>query len=472
MPPFLVRFASRANFHPADASNEFRQQWTHPGDVFSVLLILGGDVVARALAQSTGWRFGLPSFSFGWVAYAVRSLVVVVGENKLMPEPDYSCLVVNGKSGHARDNKSWIIGRMVRDYDRWMDNAIRLKVRQILEEKRKENEWEELPLQAGLCVSIYKTNTEEGVGKPTDWLLVYQSIAIAILQLGVAAIPCSIVGDWGILIITAAGILLSSVTASLSHWRKEKWGGCRRLRKGEEKNVILTRGNGSQHAIVILGSHGFLDLEDLAIGQKDATTSTLTRLSIGTLAALWILLLISASGIKNNTWFLLAVGGIGSIFNVWVAGRWKHPKSVGLPLTYHTVIAKTKVMKTLYAVEEKEHRLGKAMLPIFFPGGLHKDEEITWSHLAGDYENARRAAICMDEGRWEEAEKLEEQLYRVLKKQLGTDSDFTLKSMENMILIYRNQGRQKAADELEDEVRKIREEKQADDFRYTGHLGG
>ena len=130
--------------------------------------------------------------------------------------------------------------------------------------------------------------------------------------------------------------------------------------KGSENNIILTREVGSQHAIAILGTDGFLDLEDLASGQTDATASGLTRLGLAGLAVLWILLLISAS-----TWFLLAVGGIGILFNIWVAGHWKELKSVGLPITYDTVIAKTNVMKTLYAVEEKHRYLGKAMLDIF-----------------------------------------------------------------------------------------------------------
>lgn len=55
----------RIDFSPDVPSDELSNQWTHPSDVFSVLLILGGDVVARALAQSTGSLIGIPSFSFG-----------------------------------------------------------------------------------------------------------------------------------------------------------------------------------------------------------------------------------------------------------------------------------------------------------------------------------------------------------------------------------------------------------------------
>ena len=47
------------------SSNEFSTQWTHPADVFSVLLLLGGDVVARALAQLVGGWITPVAFSFG-----------------------------------------------------------------------------------------------------------------------------------------------------------------------------------------------------------------------------------------------------------------------------------------------------------------------------------------------------------------------------------------------------------------------
>jgi hypothetical protein len=53
------------DFEPSLASDEFRAQWIQPGDVFSVLLILGGDVVARAMAQVAGSGLSTVAFSFG-----------------------------------------------------------------------------------------------------------------------------------------------------------------------------------------------------------------------------------------------------------------------------------------------------------------------------------------------------------------------------------------------------------------------
>lgn len=60
----LLHLVRRA-FNPGLPSSEFSEQWKHPSDVFSVLLILGGDVVARALAQLVGSRFTPVAFSFG-----------------------------------------------------------------------------------------------------------------------------------------------------------------------------------------------------------------------------------------------------------------------------------------------------------------------------------------------------------------------------------------------------------------------
>ena len=77
-PPFLAALMSRdSNFHPTLSANGFRDQWIHPGDVFSVLLILGSDVVARALAQVAGSRPSIVAFSFGMSSKSVCNAYLV-----------------------------------------------------------------------------------------------------------------------------------------------------------------------------------------------------------------------------------------------------------------------------------------------------------------------------------------------------------------------------------------------------------
>lgn len=64
MPPVVLDFVRRS-FNPGEPSSEFWTQWKNPSDVFSVLLILGGDVVGRALAQLAGSAVTPVAFSFG-----------------------------------------------------------------------------------------------------------------------------------------------------------------------------------------------------------------------------------------------------------------------------------------------------------------------------------------------------------------------------------------------------------------------
>ena len=63
MPPTLPLLARTWN--PGRTSVEFFDQWHDPAEVFSVLLILGADVVARALAQLSGSLVTPVAFSFG-----------------------------------------------------------------------------------------------------------------------------------------------------------------------------------------------------------------------------------------------------------------------------------------------------------------------------------------------------------------------------------------------------------------------
>ncbi|OQN96510.1 hypothetical protein B0A48_17083 [Cryoendolithus antarcticus] len=391
MPPVLVDLPRR-DFDPGDQSREFWVQWKNPGDVFSVLLILGGDVVARALAQLVGSGITPVAFSFGWVAYAVSAVVSAFGENKLMPLPDTSCKVINAKWGHTRDNTSWIIGRIVRDYDVWKEEDVSEHLKTMLDAKDRcdrEKANKEVPgsgdslrypIRVGLCVSIYKAG-EAQVGTPGYDFVYWLGFGISALQLGIAAIPCGVFGDWGIFLITVAGILLSYVTGSLPQWKEEKWA----CRVKSDKDVILTRGNGSQHAILILGNRQGFDLEDLAAGQTNIAVSApmKTRLALTGLAALWILLLITAAGIKKNTWFLLAIGGVGILQNIFVAGKMRYPRAYGIPLTFVEVIGLPKVMDTLFVVEKKYPCAGANMINTFFPGGnLRDNDQRTWDDLA------------------------------------------------------------------------------------------
>ncbi|KAI1453934.1 hypothetical protein F4805DRAFT_441907 [Annulohypoxylon moriforme] len=371
----------RKSFDPTVPSTEFFQQWSKPSDVFSLLLILGGDVVARALAQLVGSRITPVAFSFGWVAYAISAVVNAVGENRLMPTADCTCQVINGQSGYIRSNSSWVIGRIVRDFEVWMDGGqangpIRKRLEEIIDDQRKAMKASNPPPMAGLCVSVYKA-LEAQPGHPGHDRVYFVGFASMALQLALAAIPCGIYGDWSILLVTMAGISLTLATGALPQWKTEKWA-CRRK---TEKTIILTRGNGNQHVIVIIGDGKGLDLEDLSAAYSRFSPSPVTRIAVVLLAALWVLLLITAAGISENTWFLLGVGAIGILDNIYVAGASRSPKDFGIPLEFIRVIAHHRVMQTLFDVERLYPRVGKSMLATFFPGELRKDEINKWSEF-------------------------------------------------------------------------------------------
>lgn len=41
-------------------ANELRQQWVNPGDILSLLLLIGGDVIRKAIAQLVGPAIKIP----------------------------------------------------------------------------------------------------------------------------------------------------------------------------------------------------------------------------------------------------------------------------------------------------------------------------------------------------------------------------------------------------------------------------
>ena len=382
-------------FDLAATADELRQQFTQPSDVFSILLLLGPDVIAQAIAQLAGGILTPVTFSFGWVAYAVSALLSVGGENKLMPlaSDGAGVEVMNGSSGYMRSNSSWVIARVIRDYEKWIHHDSRARHRQnrldkqaadraklVGQGRHDEAAQVELPTRAGLCVAIYQPSTTSTAGVPNHDLIYYSGFITAMFQVGITAIPCRISGDWGILMVTAIGIALAFATGSLPQWRKEKWA----CRERTSKDVVLSRGNGSQHAIVVLGNGHGLDLEDLASGPTnyDASTSNFTRIAVVCLAMAWIFLLIAAAGLKGNAWFLLAVGGIGMLQNIAVASVERSPSALGIHLDFVGVVGHYSVMETLFELEERYPRIGANMLPTFFPGKLREEETNRWDEFA------------------------------------------------------------------------------------------
>ncbi|KAL6697177.1 hypothetical protein J3F84DRAFT_368217 [Trichoderma pleuroticola] len=189
-------------------ANDFRDQWTNPSDIFSLLLLVGGDVIQKALAQFTLNRFRPMAFSFGWVAYAFSHLLFAVGNLKAL--------------------------------------------------------------------------------------------------------------------------------------RVEATGGSQNLRIAAASVQLV----------------------------------------------FWVALLITVSGLKTHTWFMVAVGALGMMQNLVLAGAPRTPEALGIPVQLEQVVGLPRVMDTLLELEAKVPYAGKALLPIYIPGRLRESEIERWEALESEHERA------------------------------------------------------------------------------------
>lgn len=410
------------------AAASLRQQWIEPSDIFSILLILGGDVIRMALAAVSGSPLTPVSFSFGWVSYAISALLSSAGENRLMPtSPELLLRVINLETGYVRFNRSWTLGRLFQHFEFWMPVEVKEKIRHPVL-YRDEEDGEKVPSvspssavdtrkfvsdkEAHLCVSVYQwaDDKKHMVGRPGhDWVW-WLGLLVTIVQLGISAIPFGLYKDWSILLVTAAGTTLAYATGTLPQWRKEKWA-CRFEAK---KDIALTLGNGTQHVIIIRKSKSTgLDLEDLAGGQlvqddhhhhasgrhkrrfQDVLGSNnATRGATFVLALLWLLLLVTSTGIHDHSWYLLAIGGLGMLQNLISAGAPRPPAMLGIPIEldkrpedtdtrdeqdFIPVFAEFKVMHTLMELEMAYPGFGRQLRSEFFPGVIEGWEDEWWN---------------------------------------------------------------------------------------------
>ncbi|KAK0236546.1 hypothetical protein EDD85DRAFT_770665 [Armillaria nabsnona] len=349
-------------------SQAIRGTWQNPSDTLSILLIIGGDVVLKALAQLAGRPFTPIAFSFGWVSYSFNALMNVFGDGRLVPPPDYPAMVINAQNGYKRDSKSWVLGRLLRDFQRPLCDSV------------------------GMTITVFEAVDADSAGKPSVDLWWYSGILVILVQLGVAAIPCALHENWSILFITAAGTMLALATGALPQWRSEKWA-CRRNTK---KVLSVTGGNGTRYVMVILGRGVGLDLEDLAAaepprmrrrGKDDNSAFLFTQVACLTLATLWIVFLITVTALKQDTWYLLGVGCLGMVQNVLVAGTERLISTSGIHLEKVEEYQQEEVMYALMDLEEDYPKVGKSLVGELFPSGLLEAETRWW---AGDKEGYER----------------------------------------------------------------------------------
>lgn len=412
-------------------ASALRETWSSPTDILTIVLIIGGDVVQKALAQTTGAPT-IPApvcFSFGWVAYAFTALIGLVGPGRLMPDPDYGCKLINLESGYARDNFSWAISRVFRRFEtRWVSSdALVVEVFQTVGMPQ----WSPAEEKKGEKATSGKKK-HSYAGRPIWGYVRVLSYIVILVQLGIAAIPFGLYGNWGIFFVAVTGQVLVFATTGLPQWRVEKLS----CRKASKKNIALTRGNGSRYVAVILGNGVGLDLEDLAgaesprmkrvwlehglfvkrrtnksdaegaAGEKihqipgsDVEVLTwksqpidlwATRLMCFILAILWIGFLICVTALAEDAWYLMAVGAIGMSQNAIVAGVDFKSERYGMHLEKVKSFGGRKVMDTLKHFETGYPGNGKALVDEFFPGSLRPDEVEWWDRAEATYKQLKQ----------------------------------------------------------------------------------
>ncbi|PVH67752.1 hypothetical protein DL98DRAFT_662497 [Cadophora sp. DSE1049] len=333
--------------------DELGQQWINPGDILSLLLLIGADIIQKAIAQLAGRTvkpFGgkgpevaiTPvAFSFGWVAYSFMNLLSAIGEKQLMPTSDCPSIVVNCENGHMRSNQSWILGRLLRDHEASHE----------VDPTDPSDDNRPSPGAMGRAESIRIDIFELGPSLVPEidfpW---YLGWLVMVAQLVIAIMPWVFYGDWGVMIIVSCGNLLALLTCGSPQWKSEKWAG-RKLKS--DKITCLTRGNGHLHIMVFIGSEGSWDLETLATSTSASRPETAQISFI--LAIFWTGLLISVSGLKNHAWYLIGIGGLGMVQNIHAAGSARKPGAMDLHLTpfarMPTIIGKRQKVKEVERVD-------------------------------------------------------------------------------------------------------------------------
>ncbi|KAI1090544.1 hypothetical protein F5B19DRAFT_504004 [Rostrohypoxylon terebratum] len=323
-------------------SSVLRSQWVNPSDLMSLFLLIGSDVVQQAIAQLVGYELHLPgmrqygipitpvALSFGWVAYAFSNLVNVVGDMKLLPTDYQPSIVVNCATGFQRGNRSWILNRLLSDHEIKCDAQTRKDIETKGEKFTRDS----------IRIDIFQL--EKDIGPRLDYVWWLGWVAI-IIQLGVAIIPWVLYGDYGTLLVTLGGNLLIAVTCALPQWKEEKWPNAKMFNEGV---FCLTRGNGHPYIMVFVGAPGSWDIEKLATGYSPPRKET--RWVSFTLAILWTCLLISLSGLQENTLYYMCIGVIGMLHNILAAGATRSSSALNVYMTSYAPVATIIGKRDLY----------------------------------------------------------------------------------------------------------------------------
>ncbi|KAK7919946.1 hypothetical protein PG985_007968 [Apiospora marii] len=378
---------------------DLRNQILNPQGILAVLLLVGSDVVQKAIAQSIGgcdssWsRFTPVAFSFGWVSYAANSVVAALGDGIFLPKADTSGFVITLNSGDSRSNQSWLLGRLMRD----------LEMRVERDKNNKDK------LNSGLLVTVYKVK-KDGMLNPDRRKLWVLWAVVMLVQGFVAAIPVLLTSadrnakvkgteSWYVFAITLIGNGLAMATAAITSMHRPKFS----MRDDKSTEMYaLTRGNGHRHVFIIMPdtlikeSSSLPHLEDMSTNLAMADNTTRALATIAAIA--WVFLLLSVAGLQGDTGYLLLVGLVGMIHNLFVSSKTCTAEEHGLPMEELTIGEqkahefgrgtklgkRIKAMKVLKELENEIPSAGCSLRPIFFPGRPRDKDEEYWNEKKHD----------------------------------------------------------------------------------------
>jgi hypothetical protein len=116
-----------------------------------------------------------------------------------------------------------------------------------------------------------------------------------------------------------------------------------------------------------------------------------TRFAIVILGILWVALLITSAALKSQSWFLIAIGFIGMLQNIFVSAWSRRPEALGLPLKFQSVVGSSKVFTAIIESEKAYPKAGRALVGTFFPGGIYPKEEAELATIEAEAKEKKRA---------------------------------------------------------------------------------
>lgn len=148
-----------------------------------------------------------------------------------MPAVDCPSTVLNARSGSTRENRSWMLGRVLRDWEKrstWdYEGRPAVSIFRFSEEKTKPLVPSGQPAPAGRDLERNKRRSSEesrfAVPHPKPDLMWYTGVLVMVIQWAIAAVVGVIRKDWLIMTITIGSTVLSLAGVALPQWKQEKW---------------------------------------------------------------------------------------------------------------------------------------------------------------------------------------------------------------------------------------------------------